>query len=88
MTEFKFTSAREALIFEMGVISGMMKREQEISQEIANYEYLYDLRHQDASSGIRLKLHTDKWFKGMNKLVNDTINILENKNHTGGKFVK
>lgn len=71
-----FKSAREVLIYEMGIAAGMMKREQEISQEIANYEFLHDLKAQDASKGIRLKLHSDKWFKGMNDLIKHGWEIL------------
>lgn len=83
--KFCFETPREAIIYEIAHTMGMMKREQEIQQEVTNYEVMYDMKHQDASNGCRLRLHSDKWFAGMTANINKMIKILENFNTSGGK---
>lgn len=78
--KFCFETPREAIIYEIAHTMGMMKREQEIQQEVANYEVMYDITHQDASNGCRLRLHSDKWFAGMAANINKMVKILEKFN--------
>ncbi len=75
---FTFQTPREVIIYEIAHTMGMMKREQEIQQEIINYEFMYDMKHQDASNGCRLRMHTDKWFDGMTANINKMVNMLKN----------
>lgn len=84
INKFYFETPREAIIYEIAHTMGMMKREQEIQQEIANYEVMYDITHQDASNGCCLRLHSDKWFAGMAANINKMVKILENFNTSGG----
>ena len=75
--EFYFETPREAIIYEIAHTMGMMKREQEIQQEVINYEFMHDMTHQDASNGYLLRLHSDKWFTGMTANINKMIKMLE-----------
>jgi hypothetical protein len=75
--DIEFKTAREVLIYEIAHVMGMMKREQEIQQEVFNYELMHDMKAQDASNGCRLRLHTDKWFDGMTDNINRCIAILK-----------
>lgn len=74
---FYFQTAREAIIYEIAHTMGMMKREQEVQQEVINHEFMYNMTHQDASNGYRLRLHTDKWFNGMAANINKMVKMLE-----------
>lgn len=67
---------REELIYEIGHTSGMVKREREIQQEIFNYECMHNTKYQDASNGIRLRLHSDKWFAGMRGIIDRCIELI------------
>jgi len=81
---FYFQTAREAIIYEIAHTMGMIKREQEIQQEVINHEFMYHMTHQDASNGYQLRLHTDKWFKGMTANINKMVKMLENFNTSDG----
>ncbi len=75
--KFYFETPREAIIYEIAHTMGMIKREQEIQQEVINYEFMHDMTHQDASNGCRLRLHSDKWFTGMTANINKMVKMLE-----------
>ncbi|MBS4773090.1 MAG: hypothetical protein KHX55_02305 [Proteobacteria bacterium] len=74
---FSFQTPREAIIYEIAHTIGMMKREQEIQQEVINYEFMYNMKYQDASNGWHLRLHSDKWFTGMTDNINKMVKMLE-----------
>lgn len=73
---------REELIYEIGHTAGMVKREREIQQEIFNYEAMYSMKYQDASEGMRLRMHSDKWFAGMRAIINRLIGLINKLEQT------
>lgn len=82
MTEINFNKLnfkipREAVIYEVAHVMGMMKREQEIQQEVFNYELIHNMTHKGASSGYQLRLHSDKWFNGMAANINRLLELME-----------
>ena len=76
MSEKLELTPREQLIYEIGHTAGMVKREREIQQEITNYEVMYSMKYQDASEGIRLRMHSDKWFEGMRAIIDRCIELI------------
>lgn len=72
---------RETLIYEIGHTAGMVKREREVQQEIFNYECMHNIKYQDASNGIRLKLHSDYWFAGMRDIIGRCIELINQHSH-------
>ena len=75
--KLNFKTPREAVIYEVAHVMGMMKHEQEIQQEVFNYELMHNMTHQDTSSGYQLRLHSDKWFDGMAANINRLLELME-----------
>lgn len=78
--DLQFQTIREAAIYEIAHVMGMMKREQEIQQEVTNSIMLEDMKFSSVigRSDDRFRLHSDKWFDGMTNNINRLIQLLKN----------
>lgn len=77
--ELIFKTMREAAIYEIAHVMGMMKREQEIQQEVSNSIVLEDMKFSSiiGRTDNRFRLHSDKWFNGMTNNINNLIKMIK-----------
>jgi hypothetical protein len=79
--DLQFKNIREMAIYEIAHTMGMMKREQEIQQEVSNSIMLEDMKYNTiiGRSDDRFRLHSDKWFDGMITQINKIIELIKEK---------